>query len=184
MNKLFFVSFLLFLVACNSKDQKSKQELSPREKFEQLSSLSDSLINTNPSSLNNKISLGREIKITALKLYNNHQLDFTKVELEFLMKCAANGSEAAQQFKDAANYFSKAQKRFPNSKNSPAYLHNKARILDDILNDKNNARIAYEDLINLYPEHPLSKNASIYLENAFGKSEEELLNLINNSSSN
>ena len=184
MNKLFFVSFLLFLVSCGSKDKKLDQELSPREKFEQLSLLSDSLLNTNPSSLNNIVFLGREIKTNALKLYNNHQLDFTKSELEFLMKCAANGSEAAQQFKDAANYFSQAQKRFPNSENAPAYLHNKARILDDILNDKNNARIAYEDLIDFYPEHPLSKNAAIYLENAFGKSEEELLNLINNSSSN
>ena len=50
------------------------------------------------------------------------------------------------------------------------YLHNRARILDDILQDKNNARLAYEELIELYPQHPLSQNATIYLENAFGKS--------------
>ena len=34
------------------------------------------------------------------------------------------------------------------------YLHNRARILDDILQDKNNARLAYEELIELYPQHP------------------------------
>ena len=70
------------------------------------------------------------------------------------------------------------QKKFPNGENAPVYLHNRARILDDLLNDKNNARLAYEDLISLYPEHPLSKNAVIYLENVFGKSNEELLELI------
>tara|TARA_B100001287_G_scaffold19152_1_gene14180 strand:- start:15294 stop:15848 length:555 start_codon:yes stop_codon:yes gene_type:complete len=183
MNKFFLISFLLCFIACDTNDQKLNQELNIEEQFKNLSLLNDSLKNTKFESLNNKILLGREIKTNALKLYNNHQLDYNKVELEFLMQCAANGSEAAQQFNDAANYFSQAQKRFPNSKNAPAYLHNKARILDDILNDKNNARIAYEDLIDFYPEHPLSKNAAIYLENAFGKSEEELLDLINNSSS-
>jgi hypothetical protein len=75
-----------------------------------------------------------------------------------------------------------AQKRFPGSENAPAYLHNKARILDNILNDKSNARLAYQDLISIYPEHQLSKNAILYLENAFGKSDEELLKLINSSS--
>ena len=47
-----------------------------------------------------------------------------------------------------------------------------------ILKDKNNARLAYEELIELYPEHQLSINSKLYLQNAFGKSDVELLNLI------
>ena len=182
MKKVIYVSFLFLIIACNSNDKQVEKELSPKEKFEELSLLNDSLLNTNPSMQKTMISLGREVKLKSLNLYNNHQLDFSKTQLEFLMKCAATGSEAAQQFQDAANYFSMAQKRFPGSENAPAYLHNKARILDNILNDKNNARLAYHDLISLYPDHQLSKNATLYLENAFGKSHEELLNLINSNS--
>ena len=58
------------------------------------------------------------------------------------------------------------------------YLHNRARILDNILMDKNNARLAFEELIELYPNHPLSGNSKVYLDNVFGKSNEEILNII------
>ena len=66
------------------------------------------------------------------------------------------GSEASQKYKDAADYFLKAQRKFPNSENAPIYLHNRARILDNILNEKNNARLAFDELIELYPNHALS----------------------------
>ena len=74
---------------------------------------------------------------------------------------------------NATDYFLKAQRKFPNSKNAPIYLHNRARILDNILEDKNNARLAFEELIELYPNHKLSINAQLYLDNAFGKSDQE-----------
>jgi hypothetical protein len=57
-------------------------------------------------------------------------------------------------------------------------LHNRARILDNILNKKKNARLAFDELIELYPNHALSINAKIYLDNIFGKTDEELLNII------
>jgi TolA-binding protein len=100
------------------------------------------------------------------------------MENEFLLQCAATGSEAAQKYNDASDYFLKAQRKFPESKNAPIYLHNRARILDNILEDKNNAKLAFEELIELYPEHPLSINTQLYLDNAFGKSDQELLELI------
>jgi hypothetical protein len=182
MKNVIYIVLLVLILACNSNKDSAKKEISPQESFQELSILNDSLESTDYSSQNLMISLGRKVKLKSLNLYNNNQLDFSKTQLEFLMKCAATGSEAAKQFKDAANYFSMAQKRFPGSDNAPAYLHNKARILDNILNDKSNARLAYQDLISIYPEHQLSKNAILYLENAFGKSDEELLKLINSSS--
>ena len=36
----------------------------------------------------------------------------------------------------------------------------------------------YEELIELYPNHPLSINSKIYLEKVFDKSDAEILNLI------
>ena len=54
----------------------------------------------------------------------------------------------------------------------------RARILDNILIDKNNARLAFEELIELYPNHPLSENSKVYLDNVFGKSNEEILKIL------
>ena len=179
MRNTIFLSFLLFIISCTTDT--NREELSPVEEFQHLKGLNDSLINNNYKALNNTLELGRNIKMISLDLYNNHQTEFSNNEIEFLLKCAAIGSEASGQFKDAVTYFTRAQKKFPSSENAPVYLHNSARILDDILKDKNNARLLYDDLLNLYPKHPLSKNAAIYLENAFDKSEEELLDLINKS---
>ena len=179
MRNTYLFILLLLLISC--KTDTDRVELTPFEEFQQLKALNDSLINNNYKALNNTVELGRNIKMISLDLYNNHQTEFSNNEMEFLLKCAAVGSEASGQFKDAVTYFTRAQKKFPNSENAPFYLHNSARILDDILKDKNNARLLYDDLLNLYPKHPLSKNAAIYLENAFDKSEEELLDLINKS---
>jgi hypothetical protein len=44
--------------------------------------------------------------------------------------------------------------------------------------DKNNARLAFEELIELYPNHPLSENSKVYLDNVFGKSNEEILKIL------
>ena len=111
-------------------------------------------------------------------MYVRYNQEFTEKENEFLIQCAATGSEASKLYKDAAEYFLKAQRKFPKSENAPIYLHNRARILDNILKDKNNARLAYEELIELYPKHQLSINSKLYLQNAFGKSDLELLNFI------
>ena len=113
-----------------------------------------------------------------VNLYVRFNKEFTNKENEFLLQCAATGSEASKLYKDAAEYFLKAQRKYPKSENAPIYLHNRARILDNILKDKNNARLAFEELIELYPNHQLSKNAQLYLDNAFGKTDEELLELI------
>ena len=70
------------------------------------------------------------------------------------------------------------ERNFPNSLNAPKYLHNRARILEDKVQNNKAARLAYEELIELYPEHSLSLNSKIYLEKVFEKSDAEILNLI------
>ncbi len=179
MKKVLFICSILILIGCKTEKKEENLELTPNDQFKHLQNLNDSLINTIPSNAEKIVDLGNAIKNKALELYIDNQSDFNYQQHEFLLQCAATGAEAAKQYKDAASYFYKAQKRFPKSENAPVYLHNRARILDNIIGDKNNARLAYEDLISLYPDHQLSKNASIYLENAFGKSDQELLNLIN-----
>ena len=178
MKKLLVITTFFVIIGCNTEPSDERKELTSKEYFQELENLNDSLINLKPIHFNLQKELGINVKNKAISLYNNNESDFNNKEVEFLLSCAAKSSEILKQYEDAQNYFLKLQKKFPNGKNAPVYLHNRARILDDLLNDKNNARLAYEDLISLYPEHPLSKNAVIYLENVFGKSNEELLELI------
>ena len=180
MKKLLVITTFFVIIGCNTEPSDERKELTSKEYFQELENLNDSLINLKPIHFNLQKELGINVKNKAISLYNNNEFDFNDKEVEFLLSCAAKSSEILKQYKEAQNYFLKLQKKFPNGENAPVYLHNRARILDDILLDKNNARLAYEELIELYPEHPLSQNAVMYLENAFGKSNEELLELIKN----
>lgn len=180
MKKLYYLIIVLFIYGCSSGEVVDAPVHTIEEQFTILKSTKEQLMEVPVAEKNKTLELGRQIQTQALTLYINHHDEFQPKDQEFLLKCAAIGAEAAKRYNDAVNYFLKAQRNFPKSENAPTYLHNRARILDDILLDKNNARLAYEELIELYPEHPLSQNAVMYLENAFGKSNEELLELIKN----
>ena len=175
MKKLIYISIIFFCFSCaNNKETIPSYYL----ELEDLRVINDQLIKSNPKDLSTIYQLGINIKNQSLNLYVRYHKNFNDEENEFLLQCAATGSEAAKKYKDAIDYFLKAQRKFPESDNAPIYLHNRARILDNILMDKNNARLAFEELIELYPNHPLSENSKVYLDNVFGKSNEELLNIL------
>ena len=111
MRNTYLFILLLLLISC--KTDTDRVELTPFEEFQQLKALNDSLINNNYKALNNTVELGRNIKMISLDLYNNHKTEFSNNEVEFLLKCAAVGSEASGQFKDAVTYFTRAQKKIP-----------------------------------------------------------------------
>lgn len=176
MKNLIYISIIFFCFSCANKTEEIS---SYYQELEGLREINDQLIKSNPKDKSTIYQLGINIKNQSLNLYVRYHKNFTAEENEFLLQCAATGSEAAQKYKDAVDYFLKAQRKFPESDNAPIYLHNRARILDNILMDKNNARLAFEELIELYPNHPLSENSKVYLDNVFGKSNEELLKILN-----
>tara|TARA_B110001450_G_C17598816_1_gene472072 strand:- start:318 stop:857 length:540 start_codon:yes stop_codon:yes gene_type:complete len=176
MKNLIYISIIFFCFSCVNNTEPIS---SYYQELEDLREINDQLIKSNPKDLSTIYQLGINIKNLSLNLYVRYHKNFTAEENEFLLQCAATGSEAAQKYKDAVDYFLKAQRKFPESDNAPIYLHNRARILDNILLDKNNARLAFEELIELYPDHPLSENSKIYLDNVFGKSNEEIINILN-----
>ena len=179
MRKIVLFISVIFFISCSNQQSNEEDVPSFETEIKDLREINNELINTSPKEIKTVFKLGVKIKNIALNLYVRNHKSYSDEENEFLLQCAATGSEAAQKYKDATDYFLKAQRKFPNSKNAPIYLHNRARILDNILEDKNNARLAFEELIELYPQHQLSINAQLYLDNAFGKSDQELLDLIN-----
>jgi tetratricopeptide (TPR) repeat protein len=174
---IFIISSFLFFQCAGPELEENNLDNSKLE-LEELKEINNQLIKTNPKDLKTIYQLGVQVKNTSLNLYVRNNKYYTVEENEFLFKSAATGAEACKMYDDAVAFFLRAQRKFPDSKNAPIYLHNRARILDNILLDKNNARLAFEELIELYPKHQLSINAQLYLDNAFGKSNDELLKLI------
>ena len=66
------------------------------------------------------------------------------------------------------------------SKRAPIYLFNRARILDDVLNKKDESILAYNELVELYPDDSLSISMKAYVNSTLmNKSEAELLEFFN-----
>ena len=178
MKKIYIVFIgCLFLNACTIN---SDDNINYRNDFDSMSSIASQIIENglNPKLKSQNIKLGQDLyKMSSMKIADNDLLISDSLK-ECLYQWAALGAESSGRFNDAINYFYKAQRNFPNSSNAPKYLHNRARILEDKVENNKAARLAYEELIELYPEHTLSLNSKIYLEKVFEKSDAEILNLI------
>ena len=93
---------------------------------------------------------------------------------------AALGAEIGGLYNDAVNYLYLAQRNFPKSEKASIYLFNRARILDDVLQKKKQSILAYQELIDLYPNDSISISMKAYLESdLMQKSEAELLEFFN-----
>ena len=106
-----------------------------------------------------------QIEKYASELYLKHLNELDTGDLEYVLECLAKSAEIQSNYNTAIDFFNEAHVLNPSSDKAPAYLHNIARIYDHVLGDKELAKTSYQRLINLYPNHPLSKNAKIYLEN-------------------
>jgi len=100
--------------------------------------------------------------------------------LERVYEMAALGAEIGGLYNDAVNYLYLAQRNFPKSEKASIYLFNRARILDDVLQKKKQSILAYQELIELYPNDSISISMKAYLESdLMQKSEAELLEFFN-----
>ena len=170
----------LFLNSCKSESESVSKNEIVEESFESMNAIASQIISNglDPKLKSQNTKLGKQLyAFSSLQIANN-DLSITDSIKECLYQWAALGAEASDRYDDAITYFYKAQRNFPESINAPKYLHNRARILEDIIKNNKSARLAYEELIELYPNHPLSINSKIYLEKVFDKSDAEILNLI------
>ncbi|MDG2343716.1 MAG: hypothetical protein P8L23_03975 [Flavobacteriales bacterium] len=170
----------LFLNSCKSESESVSKNEIVEESFESMNAISSQIISNglDPKLKSQNTKLGKELySFSSLQIANNN-LSITDSLKECLYQWAALGAEASDRYDDAITYFYKAQRNFPESINAPKYLHNRARILEDKIKNNKSARLAYEELIELYPNHPLSINSKIYLEKIFDKSDAEILDLI------
>lgn len=95
-----------------------------------------------------------------------------------ILEVSAKAAEAMGKYDEAVNILHKLIYEFPETEETPKYMWNKARVIEEKLGKIPNAKAAYNELINKYPNHPMGIDAKFYVENYLGKTDEEILQLI------
>ncbi|HEX4887529.1 MAG TPA: tetratricopeptide repeat protein [Luteibaculaceae bacterium] len=91
-----------------------------------------------------------------------------------VMKCKANACRAAGKFAEAVTVYNQIESRYNTYDSLGDIIFTRAFILDNELNAKEEARDAYNKLINRFPNHPYSADAKALLEQLY-MSDEELI---------
>lgn len=95
-----------------------------------------------------------------------------------VLEVSAKAAEAMGKYDEAVNILHKLIYEFPETDETPKYMWNKARVIEEKMGKIPNAKAAYNELINKYPNHPMGIDAKFYVDNYLGKSDEEILKFI------
>lgn len=101
-----------------------------------------------------------------------------------VLEVSAKAAEAMGKYDEAVNILHKLIYEFPETDETPKYMWNKARVIEEKLGKIPNAKAAYNELIAKYPNHPMGIDAKFYVENYLGKSDEEILQFIDEANKN
>jgi len=169
----------MMFVSCGAQEDQTKQEevapLSSEDvstEIETLKKLNNNLIAAEPSTT---FSAGKALYHAANEFvikHPHHEKTPTVLEL------SAKGAEAMQQFQESVNILDKLINEFPESEETPNYMMNKARIVEEKIKSLDDAKAAYNELINRFPEHQLAKDAKLYVDNFLGKTEEDVTKML------
>jgi len=183
-NYLYLFLFLLFVSCSNETSDKSNGTLEKEDElsvYDELLALENQIfsIADNPKKIIELQELGKQL----YSLSTKYILGANEHNLEHVYELAALGAEASSKYDDAINYLYQAQRNFPKSDKAAIYLFNRARILESKLNKIKEAKIAYQELIELYPNDSLAITMKLYLESELiDKSEDELLEFLDSAS--
>ena len=168
------------LVACGSADSEkdsTKKEVAlstedVTEEINNLKGLNNNLIAAEPAQ---NFSAGKALYHSAnefVKKYPHH------VKTPAVLELSAKGAEAMQQFQEAVNILDKLINEFPETEETPNYMMNKARIIEERMQKIEEAKVAYGELIQRFPESQMAKDAKMYVDNFLGKSTEQVTQML------
>jgi len=162
MKKVIYCFLILMLIVqCNSNNKTENQEFP--DQISELIQLEEKIqsIQNNIKKKSKKNKMGADLYNNATQFIQNNP-DHDQIERVYIL--AARGAEACEKYDNAINYYFQAQRKFPESNKAPEYLKSRAVILDFVLNRKKEAILAHEELIELYPDHPLAIDSKNYLD--------------------
>jgi len=185
MKKYLYLSLFSLLVSCSNDISDETSGVS--KKVDELSLYKDLIaIESQIFSIADNPKKRIELQKAGKQLYSlstRYIFESNEYNLEHVYELAALGAEVSEKYNDAINYLYQAQRNFPKSDKASIYLFNRGRILESKLNKTKEAKIAYQELIELYPKDSLAITMKLYLESELiDKSEDELLEFLESAS--
>jgi len=183
-SKIILLTFFssIFISSCSSsevvddKNVKIEEEKEDSEeiiaKIDEIKKIDDQLMKASQEEM---IPVGKHLyQLTQdfANTYPNHS------KTPPILEVSAKAAEAMGKYDEAVNILHKLIYEFPETDETPKYMWNKARVIEEKMGKIPNAKAAYTELINKYPNHPMGIDAKFYVENYLGKTDEEILQFI------
>lgn len=165
MRSLLFLSIALTLAACSGGEKAPSGKAA--EMVARIQSMEDSLFNSGTFEKRNAQAL--------LDVYKAYAATFPLDSLapEYLFR-AAGVAKSMREPQQSIALYDRIIVDYPSwNKLADAY-YLKAFTIDSELDQKGEAKRAYEEVINLFPEHPFARDARVMIEH-IGLSDEELI---------
>ena len=161
---IYLLATVLIFASCGTEEVKSDEKtaelgtLSLEDQFEALVELDSKLL---------KADLSID-KVVAKELYDAANLFANENPLHEkapdALELAAKGAEGIGKYDDAINVLHKIITDYPETEKTPMFMYRKAIILEENLGKPENAKAAYQALIERFPDNFLSINAQEYLD--------------------
>jgi tetratricopeptide (TPR) repeat protein len=95
-----------------------------------------------------------------------------------VLEVCAKSCEIVGKYDEAVNILHKLINEFPETDETPKYMWNKARVIEEKMGKIPNAKAAYNELIQRFPNHQMAIDAKYYIENFLGKTDEDILKFL------
>jgi len=166
-----FVSLaVIFITGCVSGDAGSNSEKTKAEVVEEIS-LAEKNLYGDKSNLEFDKVKAQDL----VETYNSFTGKFSDDPLSagYLFK-TAEVLRSLKKFNEAVSVYSKIVKDYPNFDKVPHSLFLKGFSHENDLKNLDQARVAYQDFLKLFPDHELADDVQFSLDN-LGKSPEEII---------
>jgi TolA-binding protein len=161
---IYLIATVLILVSCGT------EEVKPDGKTEELVILSvddqfEALVELDRKLLTADLSIDTQV---AKQLYDAANLFASEnpshEKAADALELAAKGAEGVGKYNDAINILHKIITAYPETEKTPMFMYRKAIILEENLGKPDNAKAAYQALIDSFPNDLLSISAQEYLD--------------------
>lgn len=160
---IYLLAIVSIFASCESEEANMEEEievienLTPSQSFENLKDLDRKLLKTDLS-IDKKVA--KELFDAANKFSNENP---THQKAADALELAAKGAEGIEKYNEAINILHKIITAYPETEKTPMFMYRKAIILEENLGKPDNAKAAYQALIDRFPNDLLSISAQEYL---------------------